>query len=184
MESSFLDTTLSSDEQKSKADHVMSRAVLERRQLLHNMELLKLNISVKDNQLQEMKNAHAVQVEDVEEKLADSRHRCQLLEARLNFCSQSQQGEVLRYEQRLKALELNRKEQEDANSALQHQLANIMLVCHSPLLSTSEFEKLKSLPPERLTSCQQLQVRYACIPDSSHRIHLQLQEIEGQTQGS
>lgn len=169
VESSFLDTTLSSvtDTEHKPGRHAaghhhqqasVSGAILERRQLLHNVELLKLSVSMKDNQLQEMKQAHAVQVEDLEEKLADQRHQCKLLQARLDYATRAQLGSTAQYEQRLTTLEQSKKQLEDSCGDLRGQLADLLKVCDAPLVSASDFQRLKNRSVERLTPCELLQV--------------------------
>eukprot|EP00117_Sycon_ciliatum_P045479 scpid95666/ scgid32684/ Progesterone-induced-blocking factor 1 len=159
LESSFLDTTLSSDEYKSKGKmSTISRDALERRQLLHNMELLKLTVSLKDNQLKEMKDSHTLHEEELEEKIADVSHQRQVLQARLEYCEQMHTEDKSQHGRRMAALEQSRQELNEKCNALQDELKGLMNVCDKPLLTATEFQALKSRPIDRLLPSNLLQV--------------------------
>ena len=76
---------------------------LEQRQLVHTIQLLKLELSQKQLLLDTDRNEHASQLEELQEQVADTRHEKKLAELRL-------QSVACSYEQELKDLRLHLQE--------------------------------------------------------------------------
>jgi len=99
------DLTLSPDrtetngkERKSK----ITKQLIERKQLSHDMQLLRIELSQKHLQIENMKAEYLQRVDDLDEKLNDERHQKQILQARLESQLTIQQEESRRRQELIK----------------------------------------------------------------------------------
>ena len=121
---------------------------LERRQLLHNLQLLKLEVSQKELVIDTLKAEHASQVEDLQERLADLAHEKQLVQARLKSLSQAYDAELRlireQTQQEMSVLAVRAKELEDANPFVGHQVEDLKQAVMGMCLSESEYARLRA----------------------------------------
>ena len=99
MAESEIDTTLTPTDQSttfsttldssSSTRHDLTGEELERRQLLHKVQLLKLEVSQKNLVIDALKNEQSSQVEELQEKLSDALHEKKLLQMRLRSMTQA-----------------------------------------------------------------------------------------------
>ena len=98
MAESEIDTTLTPTDQSTtfsttldssdSTKHNLTGEELERRQLLHKLQLLKLEVSQKNMVIDALKNEQTSQVEELQEKLSDALHEKKLLQMRLRSMTQ------------------------------------------------------------------------------------------------
>lgn len=74
--------------------HSFHRDELERRELAHTVQLLRLELSQKQLVIEALKTEQASEVEDLREKLADALHEKKLLKLRLQSLSHAFEKEV------------------------------------------------------------------------------------------
>lgn len=107
----------------------ITKQLLERKQLLHDLQLLKIELSQKTLIIDNLKADYMTKKEDLEEKLADALHQKQFMQARLESQMKIQQDEATRRLDQTK-IEMNvilkkQKELEETNAKLQDRLSDI-----------------------------------------------------------
>lgn len=70
------------------------RDELERRELQHTLQLLRLELSQKQLMIDALKNEQASEIEELREQLADARHEKKLLKLRLQSLSHTFEKEM------------------------------------------------------------------------------------------
>ncbi len=153
------DLSLSADEisdygaaqERKKA---ISKQLLERKQLLHDLQLLKIELSQKSLTIDNMKAEHMQKVEELEERLGDTVHKKQMLQARLESQLQIQQEESRRRtEQIQKELDTILKRQqhlEATNERLQEKAVDIRNSLKDVDLTENQYHELQSQNYEEL----------------------------------
>lgn len=133
----------------------VTRDDLERRQLLHNLQLLKLEVSQKNLVIDTLKADHAAQLEDLQERLSDSLHEKQLAQARLKSLSQAHDAELRRVRERSQqetsVLAARMKELEEANPFVGGQEQDIKQALTGPGLSELEYSRLRAKDSDSLS---------------------------------
>ena len=101
------DLTLSPDrseyhgEKKEKKSKI-TKQLIERKQLTHDLQLVRIELSQKHLQIENMKVEYVQRVDDLEEKLNEERHQKQILQARLESQLTIQQEESRRRQELIK----------------------------------------------------------------------------------
>ena len=107
----------------------ISKQLLERKQLLHDLQLLKIELSQKSMIIDSMKAEHMQTAEDLEDRLSDALHQKQILQAKLESQLQIQQEESRKqHEQIQRELDTILKRQhelEATNERLQEKAVDI-----------------------------------------------------------
>lgn len=168
VESSTLLTSsaLSSTQVDSEAENKVTKHEIERKQLLHDLELLRIELSQKNLIIDNMKVEHMSKVDELEEVLADTRHDKQILQARL----ESQL--TLQKEESKSSLERTREEMakifkrqqllEVENRKLQEKAVDyIRGLDDLEQLSDEKYLELKSSEPDQLTSREFVMVSFS-----------------------
>lgn len=168
VESSTLLTSsaLSSTQVDSEAENKVTKHKIERKQLLHDLELLRIELSQKNLIIDNMKVEHMSKVDELEEVLADTRHDKQILQARL----ESQL--TLQKEESKSSLERTREEMakifkrqqllEVENRKLQEKAVDyIRGLDDLEQLSDEKYLELKSSEPDQLTSREFVMVSFS-----------------------
>ena len=142
----------------------VTRDDLERRQLLHNLQLLKLEVSQKNLVIDTLKADHAAQLEDLQERLSDSLHEKQLAQARLKSLSQAHDAELRRVRERSQqetsVLAARMKELEEANPFVGGQEQDIRQALTGPGLSELEYSRLRAKDSDSLSLKDYIMVSY------------------------
>ena len=135
----------------------VTREEFEKRQLFHNIQLLKLEVSQKNLMIETLKNDQASQVEELKEKLSDSLHEKKLLQMRLKSMTHAYEEEMKHLQQRARnevaaAQEKQWQRYEDSSPVLAHQqdMEEIKQILHSPEMSESEYLKMKTQDADML----------------------------------
>ncbi|OXB66938.1 hypothetical protein ASZ78_014099 [Callipepla squamata] len=93
---------LSSSEERDGAARV-TRQLIERKELLHSLQLLRIELSQKNLMIDNLKVEYLTKIEELEEKLNDAIHQKQLLSLRLDSQLALQQEDA-RYDNKHKKL--------------------------------------------------------------------------------
>lgn len=106
-------------ERKSK----ITKQLIERKQLAHDLQLVRIELSQKHLQIENMKAEYLQRVDDLEEKLNDERHQKQILQARLESQLSIQQEESRRRQELIKnELEEVRQKQRQLEATNERQI--------------------------------------------------------------
>lgn len=157
VESSTLLTSsaLSSTQVDSEAENKITKHEIERKQLLHDLELLRIELSQKNLIIDNMKVDHMSKVDELEELLADTRHDKQILQARLESQLKLQQEEskssLERTRQEMAKIFKRQQLLEQENKKLQEKAVDFRRGLHDlEQLSDEEYLELKSADPDQL----------------------------------
>ncbi|OXB79854.1 UNVERIFIED_CONTAM: hypothetical protein H355_004815 [Colinus virginianus] len=93
---------LSSSEEREGATRV-TRQLIERKELMHSLQLLRIELSQKNLMIDNLKVEYLTKIEELEEKLNDAIHQKQLLSLRLDSQLALQQEDA-RYDKKHKKL--------------------------------------------------------------------------------
>ena len=157
VESSTLLTSsaLSSSQVDSEGESRITKHEIERKQLLHDLELLRIELRQKNLVIDNMKVEHLGKVDELEELLDDNRHDKQILQARLESQLRLQQDEAKSSLERLRqelaivlekqqTLEVENKKLEEKAFDYQVGMADL------EFLSDENYLELKSADPNDL----------------------------------
>ncbi|CAL1577649.1 unnamed protein product [Knipowitschia caucasica] len=156
-----LETTVPTAEEVSSSDELregsqrVTRQVLERKELLHNLQLLKIELSRKTLLLDNMKADHMTKVEELEERLNDALHQKQVLSLRLDSQLKLAQEEnnkqqVLR-KQEMETIMMRQKQLEETNRQLCDKAGELRRSLRSLDISRDRYQDLKTLPEDKMT---------------------------------
>lgn len=144
----------------------VTREEFEKRQLFHNIQLLKLEISQKNLMIETLKNDQASQVEELKEKLSDSLHEKKLLQMRLKSMTHAYEEEMKHLQKRTRneiaaAQEKQWHWHEDSSPVLAHQqeVEEIKQTLRSPEMSESEYQEMKTQDADMLPLKEYIRAR-------------------------
>lgn len=157
-------SALSSTQVDSEAENKITKHEIERKQLLHDLELVRIELSQKNLIIDNMKVDHMGKVDELEELLADTRHDKQILQARLESQLKLQQEEsksslertrqeMAKIFKRQQLLEFENKKLQEKAVDFRHGLNEYDLE-----LSDENYLELKSTDPEKLNLREVLMV--------------------------
>ena len=156
VESSTLLTSsaLSSSQVDSEGDSRITKHEIERKQLLHDLELLRIELRQKNLVIDNMKVEHRGKVDELEELLDDNRHDKQILQARLESQLRLQQEEAKsaleRMRQELAILLEKQKTLEVEKKKLEEKAFDYQVGMDLEFLSDENYLELKSSDPSDL----------------------------------
>lgn len=157
VESSTLLTSsaLSSTQVDSEVENKITRHEIEKKQLLHDLELLRIELSQKNLIIDNMKVDYLGKVDELEEQLADTRHDKQILQARLESQLKLQQEEAKssleRTRQEMAKIFKRQQTLEFENKKLQEKVMDFRRGLHDlESLSDEKYLELKSGDPDHL----------------------------------
>ncbi|XP_072478411.1 progesterone-induced-blocking factor 1 isoform X1 [Notamacropus eugenii] len=154
-----LETTVPTDEISSSEERegktVITRQVIERKELLHNIQLLKIELSQKNLIIDNMKVDYLTKIEELEEKLNDTLHQKQLLALKLDNQLTFQKKDARKYQelmkQEMETILLRQKQLEETNRQLVEKTGDIRRSLRDLELTEDHYMKLKSLPEDQLS---------------------------------
>ena len=142
----------------------ISKQLLERKQLIHDMQVLKIELSQKNMTIDNLKADSMQKVEELEEKLNDALHKKQILTARLESQLKIQQDDARRRQEQIqKELDtiLKRQHQlEETNERLQERAGNIRRSLEDVELTEHQYLELRSLHEDEFSLKQYVSVSY------------------------
>ncbi len=133
----------------------ISKQLLERKQLLHDLQLVKIELSQKSLQLDNVKAESMQKIEELEEKLSDALHQKQILQARLESQLRLQQDEARRRQEviqrELDTILKKQQQLESTNERLQERAGDVRRSLRDLELTENQYTDLKSQVEEELS---------------------------------
>nr|DBA33044.1 TPA: hypothetical protein GDO54_000779 [Pyxicephalus adspersus] len=163
-----LETTVPTDEVSSSEERngssKVTRQLIERKELLHNLQLLKIELSQKNLMIDNLKGEYLTKIEELEEKLNDAVHQKQILTLKLETQNKIQQEDVRR-DQEIKKKELETilqrlKQSEETNRQLRERTGDIRRSLRDLELTQEMYDDLKALPEDQLSISEYVSVRF------------------------
>ncbi|NXM77062.1 PIBF1 factor, partial [Serilophus lunatus] len=163
-----LETTMPTDDVSSSEEKEgtvkITKQMIERKELLHNLQLLKIELSQKNLLIDNLKVEYLTKIEELEEKLNDAIHEKQLLSLQLDSQLALQQEDARKYQalmkQEMETVLLRQKQLEETNHQLRERAGNIRHSLRDLELTNDSYEKLKSLPEDQLSISEYVSIRF------------------------
>ncbi|XP_019593736.2 progesterone-induced-blocking factor 1 isoform X2 [Rhinolophus sinicus] len=163
-----LETTVPTDDISSSEERdgkiKITRQLIERKELLHNIQLLKIELSQKNMMIDNLKVEYLTKIEELEEKLNDALHQKQLLTLRLDSQLTFQQKDARKYQelmkQEMETILLRQKQLEETNRQLREKAGDIHRNLHDFELTEEQYMKLKGFPEDQLSIPEYVSVRF------------------------
>ncbi|KAJ8028167.1 Progesterone-induced-blocking factor 1 [Holothuria leucospilota] len=157
----------------------ITKQLIERKQLLHDVELLKIEVSQKTLLIDNLKVEHMNRVEDLEEKLNDAHHQQKLLraklEAQLNLNREDAHCRQQRLEQELSTIISKQQELEKTNAELQHKAVDVRQWLHQLEISEREYEDLKTRREDSLSLKDCVSMKFF---EARHPLELEVTDLK------
>ena len=135
-------------EERTERRTKITKQLIERKQLLHDMQLLKIDLSQKNLSIENMKAEALNRVEELEEKLTDALHQKQILTARLESQLSIQEQDSKRRQElirtELEDLRQRQKHLESTNERLQEKAGNVRRSLKDLDLTEDRYYELRS----------------------------------------
>ncbi|KAH0624464.1 hypothetical protein JD844_031927 [Phrynosoma platyrhinos] len=178
-----LETTIPTDDISSSEDRESSvkitRQLIERKELLHNIQLLKIELSQKNLMLDNLKVEYLTKIEELEEKLNDALHEKKLLSLRLDNQLALQQEDARKHQelmkQEIETILLRQKQLEKNNHQLREWSGDIRRSLRDLELTEECYNKLKSLPEDELSIPEYVSIRFY---EAIHPLKRELNELQ------
>ncbi|NXO96673.1 PIBF1 factor, partial [Certhia brachydactyla] len=172
-----LETTVPTDDVSSSEEREgtvkITKQLIERKALLHNLQLLKIELSQKNLMIDNLKVEYLTKIEELEEKLNDAIHQKQLLSLRLDSQLALQQEDARKHQalmkQEMETILLRQKQLEETNHQLRERAGDIRRSLRDLELTDECYEKLKSLPEDQLSIPEYVSVRFYEVVHSLRR---------------
>ncbi|KAK2513746.1 Pibf1 [Columba livia] len=163
-----LETTIPTDDVSSSEERErtvkITKQLIERKELLHNLQLLKIELSQKNLMIDNLKVEYLTKIEELEEKLNDAIHQKQLLSLRLDSQLALQQEDARKHQalmkQEMETILLRQKQLEETNHQLRERAGDIRRSLRVLELTDDCYEKLKSLPEDQLSIPEYVSIRF------------------------
>ncbi|XP_063506996.1 progesterone-induced-blocking factor 1 isoform X3 [Pongo pygmaeus] len=156
------DDISSSEEREGKVK--ITRQLIERKELLHNIQLLKIELSQKTMMIDNLKVDYLTKIEELEEKLNDALHQKQLLTLRLDNQLAFQQKDASKYQelmkQEMETILLRQKQLEETNLQLREKAGDVRRNLRDFELTEEQYIKLKAFPEDHLSIPEYVSVRF------------------------
>ncbi|TFK01639.1 UMP-CMP kinase [Platysternon megacephalum] len=163
-----LETTVPTDDISSSEEREgttkITRQLIERKELLHNLQLLKIELSQKNLMIDNLKVEYLTKIEELEEKLNDTIHQKQLLSLRLDNQLALQQEDARKHQelmkQEMETILMRQKQLEETNHQLRERAGDIRRSLRDLELTEDYYDKLKSLPEDELSIPEYVSIRF------------------------
>ncbi|KAF6376620.1 progesterone immunomodulatory binding factor 1 [Rhinolophus ferrumequinum] len=168
-----LETTVPTDDISSSEERdgkiKITRQLIERKELLHNIQLLKIELSQKNMMIDNLKVDYLTKIEELEEKLNDALHQKQVLTLRLDSQLTFQQKDARKYQelmkQEMETILLRQKQLEETNRQLREKAGDIRRNLRDFELTEEQYMKLKGFPEDQLSIPEYVSVRFYELVD-------------------
>ncbi|NXO76879.1 PIBF1 factor, partial [Sitta europaea] len=172
-----LETTVPTDDVSSSEEREgtvkITKQLIERKELIHNVQLLKIELSQKNLMIDNLKVEYLTKIEELEEKLNDAIHQKQLLSLRLDSQLALQQEDARKHQalmkQEMETILLRQKQLEETNHQLRERAGDIRRSLRDLELTEECYEKLKSLPEDQLSIPEYVSIRFYEVVHSLRR---------------
>ncbi|XP_005727462.1 progesterone-induced-blocking factor 1 [Pundamilia nyererei] len=153
----------SSDEQRNGSQKV-TRQLIERKELLHNIQLLKIELSQKNLIIDNMKADHMSKIEELEERLNDALHQKQVLVLRLDnqlklTQEENRKQQALR-KQEMESILLRQQQLEETNRQLCEKAGELRRSLRDLDLSQDRYQELRGLPEDKISIQEYVAMRF------------------------
>ncbi|XP_032170338.1 progesterone-induced-blocking factor 1 isoform X3 [Mustela erminea] len=163
-----LETTVPTDDISSSEERdgkiKITQQLIERKELLHNIQLLKIELSQKNMMIDNLKVDYLTKIEELEEKLNDALHQKQLLTLRLDNQLTFQQKDARKYQelmkQEMETILLRQKQLEETNTQLREKAGDIRRNLRDLELTEEQYVKLKDFPEDQLSIPEYVSIRF------------------------
>ncbi|XP_044867499.1 progesterone-induced-blocking factor 1 isoform X1 [Mauremys mutica] len=163
-----LETTVPTDDISSSEEREgttkITRQLIERKELLHNLQLLKIELSQRNLMIDNLKVEYLTKIEELEEKLNDTIHQKQLLSLRLDNQLALQQEDARKHQelmkQEMETILMRQKQLEETNHQLRERAGDIRRSLRDLELTEDYYDKLKSLPEDELSIPEYVSIRF------------------------
>lgn len=163
-----LETTIHTDDVSSSEEREgkvkITRQLIERKEILHNIQLLKIELSQKNMMIDNLKMDYLTKIEELEEKLNDALHQKQLLTLRLDNQLTIQQKDAKKYQelmkQEMETILLRQKQLEETNHQLREKAGDVRRNLRDFELTEEQYVKLKSFPEDQLSIPEYVSIRF------------------------
>ncbi|KAM6916115.1 progesterone-induced-blocking factor 1 [Xenentodon cancila] len=153
----------SSDEQRNGSQKV-TRQLIERKELLHTVQLLKIELSQKNLIIDNMKVDHMSKIEELEERLNDALHQKQVLGLRLDSQLKLTQEENRKQQalrkQEMEAILFRQQQLEETNRQLRERAGELRRSLRDLDISQDRYQELRSLPDEKISIQEYVAMRF------------------------
>ncbi|KAI9535543.1 hypothetical protein NQZ68_003097 [Dissostichus eleginoides] len=153
----------SSDEQRDGSQKV-TRQLIERKELLHSVQLLKIELSQKNLIIDNMKADHMSKVEELEERLNDAIHQKQMFALRLDSQLKLNQEENRKQQtlrkQEMEAILLRQQQLEETNRQLCEKSGELRRSLRDLDLPQDRYQELRDLPDDKLSIQEYVAMRF------------------------
>ncbi|XP_036313054.1 progesterone-induced-blocking factor 1 isoform X2 [Pipistrellus kuhlii] len=168
-----LETTVPTDDISSSEERdgkiKITRQLIERKELLHNIQLLKIELSQKNMMIDNLKVDYLTKIEELEEKLNDALHQKQLLTLRLDSQLTFQQKDARKYQelmkQEMETILLRQKQLEETNHQLREKAGDVRRNLRDFELTEEQYMKLKGFPEDQLSIPEYVSIRFYELMD-------------------
>ncbi|XP_029065823.1 progesterone-induced-blocking factor 1 isoform X4 [Monodon monoceros] len=163
-----LETTVPTDDISSSEERdgkvKITKQLIERKELLHNIQLLKIELSQKNMMIDNLKVDYLTKIEELEEKLNDALHQKQLLTLRLENQLTFQQKDARKYQelmkQEMETILMRQKQLEETNLQLREKAGDIRRNLRDFELTEDQYMNLKGLPEDQLSIPEYVSIRF------------------------
>ncbi|KAK6487169.1 progesterone-induced-blocking factor 1 isoform X1 [Huso huso] len=163
-----LETTVPTEDISSSEEHEgnkkVTRQLIERKELLHNVQLLKIELSQKTLSIDNLKVEYLTKIEELEEKLNDALHQKQLLALRLDNQLKLKQEETRKQQalrkQEMDTILLRQKQLEETNLQLREKAGDIRRSLRDLELTEDKYLELKELPEDQLSIPEYVSIKF------------------------
>ncbi|XP_004845313.1 progesterone-induced-blocking factor 1 isoform X3 [Heterocephalus glaber] len=166
-----LETTIPTDDISSSEEREgkvkITKQLIERKELLHNIQLLKIELSQKNMMIDNLKVDYLTKIEELEEKLNDALHQKQLLTLRLDNQLTFQQKDTRKYQelmkQEMETILLRQKQLEETNHQLREKAGDVrrnLRDLRDFELTEEQYTKLKAFPEDQLSIPEYVSIRF------------------------
>uniref|UniRef100_A0A6I8PZB3 Progesterone immunomodulatory binding factor 1 n=1 Tax=Xenopus tropicalis TaxID=8364 RepID=A0A6I8PZB3_XENTR len=163
-----LETTVPTDDISSSDEPngstKITKQLIERKELLHNLQLLKIELSQKNLMIDNLKGEYLTKIEELEEKLNDTLHQKQLLALRLDTQSKLQQEDARKHQELMKkemeTILLRLQQSEETNRQLRERAGDVRRSLRDLELTKETYEELSALPEDQLSIPEYVAIRF------------------------
>uniref|UniRef100_A0A8C6Q5V0 Progesterone immunomodulatory binding factor 1 n=1 Tax=Nothobranchius furzeri TaxID=105023 RepID=A0A8C6Q5V0_NOTFU len=153
----------SSDEHRDGSQKV-TRQLIERKELLHNVQLLKIELSQKNLVIDNMKADHMSKIDELEERLNDALHQKQVLTLRLDsqlkLAQEDNRKQQSLRRQEMEAILLRQQQLEETNRQLCEKAGELRRSLRDLDISQERYQELRSLPEDKLSIQEYVAIRF------------------------
>ncbi|XP_056628479.1 progesterone-induced-blocking factor 1 [Triplophysa dalaica] len=169
---------ISSSDEKDGAQKV-TKQLLERKELLHNLQKLKIELSQKNLLIDNLKVDHLTKIDELEERLNDALHQKQVLTLRLDSQLKLQQDENRKQQalrkQEMDTIMLRQKQLEETNRQLCERAGDLRRSLRDLELSEEKYTELKEVPEDKLSIPEYVAVRFYDVVNPLRALVTELQ---------